>query len=312
MPSKGLFSQGLAVLLSNPITLDETEELLGGVDKRPRKPASESWEISGPTILLPYRPEVNGYVSLDLVSQPWPDDMGDPKQNPILFGAWSMGHFGPCTFPQNLTRALQQSWHWPEAKNLVPRHQAFVRLRSSYIFGAGPDIKCLPQDYAPYPELQFLTEMVRALLKHPHALAYFNPGGEILMGRKELDISLEFSKTHSLPPLDAWSNVRLFNFDEAWLMMDTVGMEQLNLPDHEALFRKSSFEPKHIANFLRNAALYLLNHGEVVKDGNTMDGPGNCRWQATSFAKGLSPAPRRVLRWIPCDGSHPPKEILGG
>lgn len=312
MPTKGLFSQGLVVLLSNLATLDEIEELLDGFGKPSRKPASANWEFGGPAIVVPYRPEANGYVSLDLVEQAWPDDMGHPQQNPVLFACWSMGHFGPCTFPLNLARALQQSWHWPDAKQYVPGHHAFIRLRSSYIFGSGEDAKCLPQDYAPFPELQFLTRIVDALMRHPHALAYFNPGGEVLMARKGLDDALQFAKTHSLPPLDIWSNVRLFNFADGWLLMDSVGMGQLDLPDQEACFRKETFLPNQVANFLRNAALYLLNHGEVIKDGNTMDGPGNCRWQAKSFADGLSSPPRRVLRWLPCDGSKPPKQAVGG
>lgn len=202
MPHKGIFSQGLVVLLSDSAALDEVENLLTEFGPPTRKPTFEDWEFSGPAIVLPYRPDVNGYVSVDLVERPWPDDMGNPKEKPILFGAWSMGHFGPCTFPGNLSRAVQQSWSWPAAKELVPRHKAFVRVRSSYIFGAGPQAKCLPADYAPLPELQFLTAIIKALLENPNALAYFNPGGEVLMGASELNAATTFAKSHSLPPLD--------------------------------------------------------------------------------------------------------------
>lgn len=104
--------------------------------------------------------------------------------------------------------------------------------------------------------------------------------------------------------------MRLFNLDDGWLMMDTVGMQQLDLPDLEACLRRGSVQPNQVANFLRNAALYLLNNGEVIKDGETMDGPGGCRWQAKLFENGISPAPRRVLRWLPCDGTQPPAQLL--
>jgi hypothetical protein len=309
MANKGMFSQGLAVLLSSSPTLEELENLLTGFGQLSRKPASESWEISGPAVVVPYRPEVNGYVNVDLVEHSWPDDMGHPKEKPLLFASWSMGHFGPCSFPGNLARAIEQAWAWPAAKDVVPNHKAFIRVRSSYLFGAGPEIKCLPQDYAAFPELQFLTGIVQALMKHPRALSYFNPNGEVLKNAKDLDDALAFSKSHSLPPLEVWSNVRLFNLDDGWLMMDTIGMHQLDLPDHEACFRKGAFHPNDVANFLRNASLYLLNQGEIVKDGNTMDGPGKCRWQAKSFEKPLSPAPRRVLRWLPSDGYKPPQRL---
>jgi len=222
-----------------------------------------------------------------------------------------MGHFGPFTYPNNLSRAMQQSWHWPDAKRVVPGHKGFIRLRSSYIFGGGPEIKCLPQDYAPYPELQFLTKVVRALMIHPSAIAYFNPGGEILMGRVELENSLAYAQNKSLAPLDIWTNVRLFNFNQDWLAMDTVGMGQLDLTDQEAFFLKSSYNPTQVANFLRNVCLYLLNNGEVIKDGHTMDGPGSCRWQARLFENGYCAPPRRVIRWLPLDSSLPPKPIVG-
>jgi hypothetical protein len=55
MPNKGIFSQGLTVLLSRPATSDGLEELLAGFGPLHQKPASESWEISGPAIVLPYR-----------------------------------------------------------------------------------------------------------------------------------------------------------------------------------------------------------------------------------------------------------------
>lgn len=309
MPHKGMFSQGLVALLSSPATLAELENLLAELGPLTRKPTYENWELSGPAIVLPYRPEVNGYVSVDLVEHPWPDDMGNPKEKPMLFASWSMGHFGPCTFPGNLARAMQHAWSWPAARQIVPSHKAFTRVRCSYIFGADPQALCQPQDYAAFPELQFVTDVMHALMKHPQALAYFNPGGEVLKDARDLEAALAYSKAHSLPSLDVWSNVRLFNLKDGWLMMDTVGMEQLDTPDHEACFRKNSFEPLDIDVFLRNASLYVLKHGEVVKDHDTMDGPGGCRWQAKSFEEGLSSPPRRVIRWLPCDGSKPPQSL---
>ncbi|MDJ0847938.1 MAG: hypothetical protein QNK04_06055 [Myxococcota bacterium] len=38
--------------------------------------------------------------------------MGDPQREPLLMGAWSMGHFGPFAYPGGLERAAQQCWGW--------------------------------------------------------------------------------------------------------------------------------------------------------------------------------------------------------
>ncbi len=309
MAAKGLFTQGLAVLLSSTPALDEIERLLGQIAKTTRKPAAKDWEFGGPMVMLPYRPEANGFVSIDLVERPWPDGMGDPKKEPMLFGAWSMGFFGPGTFPQNLARAVQQSWHWPEAGQVVPHHRAFLRIRSTYSAGAGPHAKVFPEDYASVLELQFLTHVVQLLLDLPEAIAYFNPAGEMLMNRHLLLESLDHASKHSLLPLNVWSNVRLFNFNEDWLLMDTVGMTQLDLPDHEACFLKSAYEAAKVASFLRDVALYLLNNGEVIKDGDNINGPGGMRWRGRFFKNGICPAPRRVIRWFPCDGSSPPSAL---
>src|SRR5213595_2300860 len=110
--AKGFFTQGAAVLLSRAPTLDEIERLLHSFRIVRRDDEGGKPDLSGPSVILAFRPEVNGYVSVDLQSRPWPDHMGDPKSDPMLFGAWSMGHFGPLAFPGSLERAGHQSWSW--------------------------------------------------------------------------------------------------------------------------------------------------------------------------------------------------------
>jgi hypothetical protein len=65
-----------------------------------------------------------------------------------------------------------------------------------------------------------------------------------------------------------------------------------------------------VANLLRNVSLYILNNGEVVNEGDTMDGPGGIRWQSHQFENGICDPPRRVLRWLPLDDRQVPHEIV--
>src|SRR5207249_2241696 len=109
---KGLFTQGVAVLLKQKVTLDDLEPLLKSFKIVKRKDDFPQWEFGGPTFVIEYRPEVNGLVSVDIVDQVWPDKMGDPKTEPMTFGAWSMGHFGPFAFPGNFERAKQHCYVW--------------------------------------------------------------------------------------------------------------------------------------------------------------------------------------------------------
>lgn len=298
--AKGFFSQGMVVLFRRSASIVEVRALLErryAVAKQ--VPAGERWQLSGPAVIIRYRDEVNGLVSVDAVDHPWPDGMGDPKADPILFGAWGMGYFGPLTYPGSLRRAVDHAWGWPQGRDLVPTHAAFVRISLSYVFGAAPDAPTMPDDCDPVNELEFLTGVARAVLDHPDAICAFNPGGELVLDARELDARVETDRGTAVPALDVWSNVRLFKRDDGWLLMDTVGNGQLDLPDVEAAFPSERFRPPEVDGFLRNASLYLLTNGEVVKNGDTMDGPGGLRWQAWMFEEPLVLPPRRVVRWIP-------------
>ncbi len=311
---KGFFTQAVAVLLRQTVTLADIREFLSGFQI-----AKEVWdtgdsEFGGPCFVVEYRPSVNGYVSVDVVDRQWPDHMGDPKKEPMLFAAWSMGHYGPFALPNGLKRAIEQSWGWEGAAQAVAGHNAFVRLRLSYVFGAGGDDPVMPKDCDPVDELRFLTKMVQALLAHPAAICYFNPSGELLMTREMLEGPVRYYAEKDLPAVNAWCNVRLFNLgdsDPKWILMDSVGNWQLDFADMEAAFPSGAFAPEDVGQFIRDFSLYLAEKGMVVKDGDTTDGPGGIRWQARSFDRGLSDPPRQVLRWLPIGNFRAPPELLG-
>jgi hypothetical protein len=300
--AKGFFTQGAAVLFSAAPTLDVLAELLP--EALARKPAAGHWALGGPTLILPLRPEVNGLFAVDVVDRPWPDGMGDPKEDTELFAAWSMGHFGPNTFPGNLERAKRQSWISEAAPALVERHRAFVRVRASYIFGAADDAAVLPPDHDPMDELRKLTAVAGKLLHLPDALLYFNPNGEVICDRETFEAS---AAVESHAPLDLWSNVRMWNVGDGFFVMDTLGLGQLDFVDHEAVFRRDHVEPRDVARFLRNLSLYSVDQRPTFEDGNTTDGPGGI-WRVKSFQESAVAPPRPVLRWA-LDGEKLPEPL---
>jgi hypothetical protein len=171
----------------------------------------------------------------------------------------------------------------------------------------------LPPDYAPLPELLQVTRVARALLDAEGAVAYFNPNGECLCAACHLDAAFTRYEGGGFMPQEIWSNVRLFNLQDhvPWVVMDTVGMMQLDVPDHEACCDGKAYELSLVASFLRNAADYVFDHGEVIKNCDTMDGPGDLRWQGVTFENGLVGPPRRVIRWLPMDGRTRPRGVQG-
>lgn len=296
--AKGFYAQGIALLFKSSPDISELKKLLSEFKIVNEVEGSDSWEISGPSLVVEYRPEVNGYVSVDIVNEIWPDDMGDPQESPELFAAWSMGHFGPFTYPNGLSSAIQQSWHWEEAEATAIQHTAFVRLRISYIFGADENAPVIPEGTDPEDELFFISNLALAILEHPKALCLFNPSGEILMNKVDLFEALEFGKENSLPPLNALTNVRMFNIDEKWLMMDSVGNAQLDISDLEVPFLRDTVNPGDVASFIRNISLYLLQSQAEIKDRDTFDGPDGKVWRAKVLENGLASPPRAVIRLI--------------
>jgi hypothetical protein len=305
--AKGIFTQGLCILLSRLVAAERIEQALKSFESVRRISAGTDWAFGGPGCALAMRPEVNGQVLVDVVDRPWPDGMGDPKTDAKLFAAWSMGNFGPYAFPGGLERATQQSWSWPEAKQVVASHKAFLRVRTTYVVGGKGSDPIAPKDYDPAAELMFVTKIAVALLKIEGALCYYNPSGEVLRTLPTMEAALSWTEKAKLLPLDLWANIRLYNLDDGkWLLMDTVGMAQLDCCDHEACFPKGSYDCGKIDNFLRNASWYIFKNGPVIKDGDTMDGPGEVRWRARARPESLLSPPREVLRWFPHDGSQPP------
>lgn len=212
-------------------------------------------------------------VAAEAVAAPWPAGQGDPA---------------------SLARAVAQRWRWEGAGAAVLRHRAFVRLDAD-----GP---------VPLDDLWLLTDAARALLASPGALACFFPDGEALRSPEFVAESAAHHRKHGLPAFDLWTNLRIFQPDEApgWTTFDLVGLGQLALPDLEICF-EGPFEPPDL--FLFNTANYLLRAGPVIKAGHTIDGPGG-RWRATQQETPLSPPHRPTVRFFQ-EGARPPQALLG-
>ncbi|MCO8120922.1 DUF4261 domain-containing protein [Stieleria sp. TO1_6] len=317
--AKGLFTQGMCILLRDRVALSALQEKLASFDFVGVQESVVDG-ASPETLVLDFRPEVGGHLLVTPSTDPWPDLMGDPESEPDTFVAWSLGQFGPLAFPGCLQRAGEQSWGWEQGEQAVEEHTAHVRLLISYVLGAdeseepgedeSEDVVLIPEDYDPIGELQFLTRAVSALLELPEAICYFNPGGEVLRDQNGLRQGLNYAWNYELPPLDMWTNVRLFRANNSWAMMDTVGMGQLDMPDMEAVYDTSRYEPADVERFLRNASLYLMSTSEEFEDGDSADGPGDISWNAIECEESLSDPPRGTIRWLPDDGSDPPESLM--
>lgn len=245
--AKGYFSQCFCVLTDGNPTIAAVREAVerAGYSVAKEVAASARWEFGGPAIVIPFRDEVNGAVTIDVVNQPWPDDMGDPKSAPETFGAWSMGFFGPLTYPGAATRAVQHA-RWNEAASVVRTHRGIARMRMSYVGGLRASAPVLPRDYEALGELSFLNGLVTSLGDVPGVLCYFNPNGEVLRDLASFQSIVGQCAVQKTLPLLLWSHIRLFHLNENFGFMDSVGNGQFDLPDVEVIYPKQRYAPETI------------------------------------------------------------------
>src|SRR5262245_59731892 len=104
--TKGLFSQCLCLLTDGRTAIGDVRAALEGqgFDGIKLAKPQKDWRHGGPTLVVPFLPDVNGYAAIDLVDQPWPDDMADAEADLKTFAAWEKGHFGPLAYSGGLAR----------------------------------------------------------------------------------------------------------------------------------------------------------------------------------------------------------------
>lgn len=282
--------------------LEEVERALATIGAAERVSPTAGWLGGFPGLVLHSNRTNEGRIVVDVVDRPWPDTMGHPQADPDLFSCWCLGGFGSHVYPGSLERAAQHAYAAPGVQALVSRHRAFVRVR-----------KTAPPSAEPLTDLAQLVAVARALLELPDALAYFQPNGEVVLDRAALAASIEHAERTGVPALELHVNVRLWRVEDAsgWILMDTVGLEQVLVPDLEALCDPSRHDENTVARFLRNVSLYQLRHGDVLAGGDTLDGPGG-KWRVERVDESRVAPPRPVVRLTPAEHRHPDGARLGG
>lgn len=306
MPQKGYFTQCFTLLTDGRTTLADIRRALEEAEFEITKetPAGENWQFGSDSLLIPFLPEVNGYLLVDVVSQPWPDAMGGNQtgDDANTFGAWALGHFGPLTYPGGLSRACDHLWGWEEGRALAQKHRGFIRLMISYsLDSAAEDAPLFPEEYDSLEELMFLSDATLALLEVPGVLCYFNPNGEVLRDAATFRETWEGCLEEEKIPLELWRNIRLFTVDHKISFVDTIGNTQLDIPDVEAFFETSSYKSRDLYYYVGNVTHFLLDLGGELTTGESIDGPGesNATWMIDIPEESIAAPPREAVRLFP-------------
>lgn len=156
-----------------------------------------------------------------------------------------------------------QSWTWPDAEKVVSSctHRILVTEVLSSTFEPKPRVESFRS------VLQFLVaETGPAAIRWLHNSHWREPG--------------ELEAAH---PLAGPVNMRFFLVasDEGAMVVDSLGMYQLGLPDVQIHFRDK--DPNMLVELAFNVAAYLYENGPVIAGGATLNGPDGlvltCSWE---------------------------------
>lgn len=93
--------------------------------------------------------------------------------------------------------------------------------------------------------------------------------------------------------LDGGLNVRFFNIqDSDAMVVDTTGLFSLGIPDLQMHFH--TLDHNFVINYIHNFASYLFQNGDIVKDGDTMDGRDESERWVCQHEESLI-APHRIV-----------------
>jgi len=162
--------------------------------------------------------------------------------------------------PSQYEEALAQSWSIddPQATLSQCRHSmAMVNLMSS----------SLPQA----ERRKIVTGGLLALLETVEAdLIYWTPSEQFIDPQTWVRRMQEPGQIAN--PSYGFLNVRFFNIEDSGgeMVMDTLGSGALGLTDLQMHYR--DLEPQKVAGLLYDVATYLLEHGDVIDNGHTVQG----------------------------------------
>jgi Domain of unknown function (DUF4261) len=176
---------------------------------------------------------------------------------------------------------LSQTWEFPQARAVLDRCRSALTIGE--MFG---------RPYPPGQRLEAFRATVLAVcrLSGP-AAAWWPTAGQLLP-----------PPSPASPPLMGLVNARLFRVEGSAsdVVMDTLGLQVFGLPDLQC--HCHGIELPRLATYLRNAANYVFERGDVIRDGDTIEGiePGE-KWRCLQ-EEALIPPDRLVIDFDPGDG----------
>jgi len=205
-------------------------------------------------------------------------DPGDGPVVPIMSVLMTADRDDQLNDPDRID--LSQTWEFPDAQTVLDRCRSALTVGE--MFG---------RPYPPAQRLEVFRATVLAVRRLTGPVAAWWPtAGQLLPPPPPAG-----------PPLMGLVNVRLFRVEGSAsdVVMDTLGLQVFGLPDLQCHCRE--MELPRLATYLRNAANYVFERGDVIHDGDTIEGiePGE-KWRCLQ-EEALIPPDRLVIDLDPGD-----------
>jgi hypothetical protein len=162
---------------------------------------------------------------------------------------------------ERLSPAIEQSWNFSGAREQVQRCTTSVLV--SDLMAGGLEYKI---------RLALFQKVLTSVLEViPCQAIHWHPSQQIIRPSNYLTTIA----SGNYPNFEAGAlNVRLFQIinegSQEDVLMDTLGLAVLGLPDLQCHFR--DLDEDAVAEMLYNTGLYLFENGDVIKDGHTVAG----------------------------------------
>jgi hypothetical protein len=186
---------------------------------------------------------------------------------------------------QRVIDALNQTWDWPEAREALSHCHAMVGIH---------EVMAQTLDYK--ERLALFHNIVLSVLDLVPCLAIDWLSSQQIVNPQAYIESKQPDNAPGYVLLYPAVNVRFFNIKErvkGEKLMDTLGLNALGLPDLQCHY--VGLEPGEVALMLYNAAYYIYDQGDVVEDGQTIQGVGPEDKWICRHEKALAAPEREVL-----------------
>jgi hypothetical protein len=177
--------------------------------------------------------------------------------------------------------ALQQNWHWAKADETA------AACRYEFLVS---DFMSRTLDYK--VRLTLFMDFLVAVTRVVGPQAEYSVAAQKLIAPDDL---VDSWTNPDQRPLHGLVNVRLFNISNGSsgeILMDTVGLHLLGLPDFQIRF--ANLDEGVVGQALWNYAYYVYEHGDIITDGSTIQGlTPQSKWKCERQVAAV--APERVV-----------------